>query len=205
MGGSHASGLNRSLAGFARHIPLGLTLLRALLAPVVLWLGFTSASPMGFAACLIAAFLSDYFDGVIARRLGVATPGLRRLDSAADSLFYIACVIVAWHLHPGAIRERWPVLAVLAALEVTRYVFDLVKFRREASYHMWSSKFWGLTLFIGFYALLVHGHTGVLVSLAVYAGIVADLEGLAISALLPRWQTDVPSFVHAIRLRQSAQ
>ena len=188
-----------------RHIPLGLTLLRALLAPVVLFIGFTSGSPTGFAACLIAAFLSDYFDGVIARRLGVATPGLRRLDSAADSLFYIACVIVAWHLHPDAIRERWPALSVLAALEITRYVFDLIKFRREASYHMWSSKFWGLCLFIGFYALLVHGHSGLLVSLAVYAGIVADLEGLLISMVLRRWQSDVSTLVHGLRLRASQQ
>ena len=190
---------------FVRFIPLGLTLLRALLAPVVLVLGFTGGSPTGFAACLIAAFLSDYFDGVIARRLGVATPGLRRLDSAADSLFYLACVAVAWHLHPDAILDRWPALAVLAALEVTRYVFDLIKFRREASYHMWSSKFWGLWLFIGFYALLVHGHSGLLVSLAVYAGIVADLEGLLISMVLPQWQSDVPTLVHALRLRASHQ
>ena len=174
------------------HIPLALTLLRALLAPVVLLIGFTGGTPEAFAACLIAAFLSDYFDGVIARRL----------DSAADSLFYLACVAVAWHLHPQAIRERWMSLGILAALELTRYLFDLLKFRREASYHMYSSKFWGLCLFIGFYALLVHGHTGMLVSLAVYAGIVADLEGLLISLVLRRWQSDVPSFVHAIRLRR---
>jgi CDP-diacylglycerol--glycerol-3-phosphate 3-phosphatidyltransferase len=191
------------LIALARHLPFGLTLLRALLAPVVLFFGFAGGSEAAFAACLIAAFLSDYFDGVIARRLGVATPGLRRMDSAADSLFYLACVAVAWHLHPGAICERWLELALLAALEVARYVFDLVKFRREASYHMWSSKFWGLCLLVGFYALLVHGHTGGLVSLAVYAGIVADLEGLVISVLLPHWQTDVPSFVHALRQRQA--
>lgn len=193
------------MKAFVRHIPFGLTLLRALLAPVVLWLGFNGGSATAFAACLIAALLSDYFDGVIARRLGVATPGLRRLDSAADSLFYLACVAVAWHLHPDAIRERWPELALLAALEVTRYVFDLIKFRREASYHMWSSKFWGLCLFIGFYALLVNGHTGWLVSLAVYSGIAADLEGLLISVVLPRWQTDVPSLVHALSLRKAAR
>jgi len=190
---------------WVRHVPFSLTLLRALLAPAVLWLGFTSASSGGFAACLVAAFLSDYFDGVIARKLGVATPGLRRMDSAADSLFYLACVAVAWHLHPDAIRERWSALALLAALEITRYVFDLIKFRREASYHMWSSKIWGLCLFIGFYALLVNGHTGWLVSLAIWAGIVADLEGLAISVVLPRWQTDVPSLVHALRLRDARQ
>ncbi len=74
----------------AKSIPLALTLLRALLAPVVLLHGYFGGLPEAFAVCLIAAFLSDYFDGVIARRLGVATPGLRRLDSAADSVFYLA-------------------------------------------------------------------------------------------------------------------
>lgn len=50
-------------------------------------------------AMLSAAFLSDVFEGVIARRLGIATPGLRRLDSAADTLFFVAVAIVAWRLY----------------------------------------------------------------------------------------------------------
>jgi len=41
----------------------------------------------------------------------------------------------------------------------------------------------------------------VLVGAAVYIGIVADLKGLTISALLPDWRSDVPSVVHAVRLR----
>ena len=77
-----------------------LTLLRMALAPVVLWLAFHRPSGPAFAACLAAAFVSDVFDGVIARRLHVATPGLRRLDSAADSVFYLAATAAAWHLHP---------------------------------------------------------------------------------------------------------
>ena len=35
-------------------------------------------------------FLSDIFDGVMARRLGIATATLRRLDSVADAPFYVA-------------------------------------------------------------------------------------------------------------------
>lgn len=186
-----------------RHTPLALTLLRALLAPVVVLLAITVPSPTAFAICLIVAFLSDVFDGIIARRLGVATPMLRRMDSIADSLFYVAAMFAAWHLHAQIILDHLPSLLALAGLEITRYVVDLVKFRQEASYHMWSSKLWGIFLFLGFFTILVFGKSNVLVDLAIWLGIVADLEGLAISAVLRRPLTDVPSIVHALKRRQS--
>jgi phosphatidylglycerophosphate synthase len=185
-------------------VPVLLTALRALLAPVVLLLAIYAPKPGAFAVCLVAAFVSDIFDGVIARRLGVATASIRRLDSAADTLFYSACVFAAWRLYPAVITDRiWP-LSVLVALEAIRYVLDFAKFRREASYHMWSSKLWGISLFVGFLSLLVFGFHGVLITLTIYLGIVADLEGIAISIILQRWQSDVPSFVHAMRARRTA-
>ena len=188
----------------AAAIPLALTALRAVLAPVLLGLAYRQPEPRAFAICLVLAFLSDVFDGIIARRLGVATPGLRRLDSVADSLFYIAAVAAAWHLHADLLRVYALPLAALFALELLRYAYDYAKFRREASYHMWSSKAWGIALFIGFFALLVRGNGGWPVGLAIGLGIFADLEGLLISALLPVWQSDVPSSVHAWRIRQRA-
>jgi CDP-diacylglycerol--glycerol-3-phosphate 3-phosphatidyltransferase len=172
------------------------------LAPVVAMLAIYAPRPDAFAACLVVALLSDVFDGVIARRLDIATPTLRRLDSAADTLFYAACLFAAWRLHPTAIRAHRIPLCILAVLEVLRYVVDYAKFRREASYHMWSSKLWGLSLFVGFYGILVFGSSGLNVSFAIYAGIVADVEGVLISLLLSRWQADVPSLFHAMRLRQ---
>jgi CDP-diacylglycerol--glycerol-3-phosphate 3-phosphatidyltransferase len=183
-------------------LPLLLTLSRAALAPVLLLLAWHPPAYAAFGACLVVALLSDIFDGVIARRLGIATPALRRLDSIADSLFYVAAVAVAWRLYPGAIRARWLPIGVLVALELLRYLVDWLKFRREAAYHMWSSKCWGLCLFAGFFMLLARGVDGWAFSLAVYVGIVADLEGLAISIALDRWQSDVPSIVHALRLRR---
>jgi len=157
-----------------------------------------------FACCLILAFLSDVFDGILARRLKVATANLRRLDSLADSIFYAAALFAAWHLYSAAIRTHLPGLAVLAALELARYALDWLKFGREASYHMWSSKLWGVFLFAGFYSLLALGSAGPVVAIAIYTGIAADVEGIAISLLLPEWRHDVPSFVHAWRLRYAA-
>lgn len=183
--------------GPARLFPLPLTLLRILLAPVVVLLTLYRPQPAAFGACLVAAFLSDVFDGVLARRLGVATAGLRRLDSIADTIFYAAALFAAWHLHPSAITGRLAPLAVLAGLEIIRYAFDLVKFGREASYHMWSSKLWGVALFAAFFSLLALGTAGLPVSIAIYVGIVADLEGLAISWVLREWRTDVPTLFHA--------
>jgi len=189
----------RGMPSLLLRVPIALTALRALLAPVVVALALAWPEPAAFGACLLAAFASDVLDGVVARRLGVATPGLRRLDSIADSIFYAAALFAAWHLHPAAIRDHAAALVALGVLEAARYAFDLRKFGKEASYHMWSSKLWGIALFAGFFALLVFGEQRLFVAAAIWIGIVADLEGLAISATLRTWRTDVPTLWHARR------
>ncbi len=188
-------------ASAINHLPLALTALRVVLAPIVVLLAIMQPSPIAFGVCLIIAFLSDVFDGILARRLNVATPNLRRLDSLADSVFYLCATFAVWTLYPAVIMEHMLALMLLGALEAARYIFDLRKFGREASYHMWSSKLWGVALFAGFFSLLALGASGIAVSAAIYIGIIADIEGLAISIIMTEWKTDVPSFIHAIRLR----
>jgi hypothetical protein len=91
-------------------------------------------------------------------------------------------------------------------------VVDLVKFRQQASYHMYSSKFWGICLYAAFMALLAFGRGGLWIDAAIYVGVIADLEGLAISMVLCSARTDVPSIMHALRrqacstsIKQTAQ
>jgi phosphatidylglycerophosphate synthase len=186
----------------AEHVPLGLTSLRAALAPVVIALAWYRPEPLALVACLVIAFLSDIFDGVIARRLGIATPALRRLDSAVDTIFYGACIAAAWHLHREVLLAHRGGLALLFALEIVRYVVDWVRFRREAAYHLWASKAWGIALFVGFAELFASGVDGWPVTLAIVMGVVADLEGLAVSFTLRVPRTDVPTWFHARRLRR---
>jgi CDP-diacylglycerol--glycerol-3-phosphate 3-phosphatidyltransferase len=190
----------RAIIAGMRRVPFALVVLRLCLAPVLLATVWWHPDRTLFAACLVGALLSDYFDGVIARRLGVATPALRRLDSATDTIFYVCALLAALVTAYDLVRPYFPALAVLLLVEVLRYAYDLRKFGKEASYHMWSSKLWGLLLFIGMGALLVLHRGGWPVALAIGWGIAADLEGLAISMTLHAWQNDVPTIWHARRL-----
>ena len=153
------------------------------------------------ACCLIAAFLSDIFDGILARSFGVETPFLRRLDSIADSIFYLCALAATWLIHPEFIVKHRVILSILLGLELIRYAFDYWKFGREASYHMWSSKLWGITLFLGVFAVLVLHIEGLFLIIAILVGIVADIEGLLISVILTSWQHNVPTIVHALKIR----
>lgn len=176
---------------------MALVALRAGLAPAVVLLAWLRPAPPAFAACLIAALLSDVFDGMLARRLGVATPRLRRLDSIVDTVFYLGVLVAIMLTVPHLLRPYWLALAALCALELARHAYDLRKFGREASYHMWSSKLWGLLLFAGAFSALVFRTGGWPLALAIGWGIVADLEGLAISMTLTHWRTDVATLWHA--------
>jgi phosphatidylglycerophosphate synthase len=200
-----STGVSRSggSALFFRRVPLTLTVLRALLAPVVVLLALYQPSRPAFGACLIAAFLSDVFDGILARRMNVATPNLRRLDSITDTIFYLCTAFAVWYLYPSVISQHAIALLTLVGLEVTRYIFDIRKFGREASYHMWSSKLWGIALFVGIFSVLVLGSSGIAVSVAIYLGIVADMEGLTISVIINEWESDIPTFVHAHQRRNA--
>ena len=117
----------------------------------------------------------------------------------------MAATLAAWHLYPQVIAEHAAGLLILAGLEAGRYAFDLRKFGREASYHMWSSKLWGLSLFIGFFSLLSFGVDGPAITLAIWIGVIADIEGFAISMPLRKWRADVPTIVHALRDRYPAR
>ena len=188
-----------------QRIPGSLTALRAALAPTLLVIAYRGGSHLAFGLCLSTAFLSDIFDGILARRLGVATARLRRLDSAADTLFYLSALGCVWHFHRHALLSRAGALLTLVALEALRYCFDWLKFRREASYHMWSAKLWGIALFVAFFLLLALDSDNAATGVAIYLGILADLEGLAISVVLDRWQADVPTLVHALARRSQAR
>ena len=188
-----------------RRVPAFLVALRALAAPALLAAAARGAPGAALAALVTLALLSDVFDGVIARRLGVATPALRHADSVADAVFYLAALGALWMRARGAVTALAAPLAALLALEAVRLVLERAKYGRMAAYHMWSAKLWGLTLWLGvceaFLASAPAGArtdtAGPLLRLAVYVGLATDLEGLAATLVLPRWECDVPTLWHA--------
>jgi phosphatidylglycerophosphate synthase len=165
---------------------------------------YAGARGIFFAVVISIAFVSDYFDGVIARRLGIATPELRHFDSRADLVFYATAAWAVWALRPDVARSMAAPALVVIVLDVIRHVFDFAKFGRDVAYHAWSSKAWGLSLAAALVLLLGFGISQPFVRVAVYLGLLAQVEGLTISVVLPTWTSDVPTIFRALELRKRA-
>lgn len=188
-----------------RQIPLSLIGLRILLAPVLLLMYGSGVAAVWYGVVLTIGLLSDVFDGILARKWGVATEKLRSLDSMADTVFYAGVFLVAVLEHPQIFIPFWIPLTCFFLLEAGRHVLDHVKFGRPAAYHMWSAKAWGIFLFIGFTEILVFDVAGPGFLGALTLGILTNLEGLWASIILREWHHDVPTIYHAFALNQRRQ
>ncbi len=186
-----------------KSIPWTMVAFRTMLGPLLVIVALRVAAPEPWLGALIAAgFVSDVYDGILARRWGTATAALRIADSAADTVFYIGVLAAVVERHWPVIRDRIWWLAALLFCEALRWLFDWAKYRRMASYHSYASKLWSALLATATISLLCFDRGFWLVTVALAWGILCDLEGLTMSALLPEWTHDVKSLRRALVLRR---
>lgn len=91
-------------------VPNALSLLRLLGAPVFLWLIFAEHDGWALVLLMVSGW-TDYFDGVLARRLDQASELGRLLDPAADRLYILATLV---GLAARDIIPVWLTVAVVA-------------------------------------------------------------------------------------------
>jgi CDP-diacylglycerol--glycerol-3-phosphate 3-phosphatidyltransferase len=167
------------------------------------WGAKQSWSGAPLALIVVIALVDDIYDGVLARRWGWDSPTVRLWDSLADTVFYLGVAGAVWISEPEVIRANWILFAILFALEGARYVFDLLKFGKAASYHSYMAKAWGLLLAAAMIGVFALARLRILVPVALIWGIAVNVEGLAMSVLLPRWKNDVKTLWLAWRLRKT--
>ncbi len=182
-------------------IPWILIVFRVLGCPLMVVAAYRGWPGIALGTIVFLALLSDIYDGILARRWGCETATLRVTDSIADTIFYLGVVAGLWIREPQVLRGNWKLLAVLFGLEGLRYLFDFAKFRRTASYHSYLAKTWGLVIGVAVIGVLSFGGLRPLIWVALYLGIAVNLEGLAMSLMLPRWQNDVKTLRAAWTLR----
>ncbi len=187
-----------------RSLPAALVAMRFLIAPLLLWDAIDGQTSNWFIFGYVFAFFSDIFDGIIARRLNVSTAQLRQADSWADVCLYLCIAGSAWLAHSDVVIAFAVPLLLVVFVQLIWWVVNLVKYGKPASYHTYSAKLWGITLFIATVALFGFNHTGITLWLAILVGIIHTLEEIAMTLLLPVWNHDVLSIVHAWKLRQSS-
>lgn len=84
---------------FVKHIPNILSAFRIVLIPVFVWLMLTNR-PLPAAGVLLLSGITDFLDGMLARKFGWITPLGKVLDPVADKLTMVTvCIIMAVKLY----------------------------------------------------------------------------------------------------------
>ncbi|MDR2236590.1 MAG: CDP-alcohol phosphatidyltransferase family protein [Chryseobacterium sp.] len=188
-------------------IPYILIAIRFLLAPVILFLAYFAGGKSGFTILVLMYFglLTDIFDGIIARKAGVSSEKLRRMDSQTDLVFWLSLGLAAYFINPELIRDEWEGILLVFVMEALCYIISIWKFGKETCTHAFLSKMWGLSLLIAFTCLIGFQQTGWAFYLCVALGFISHVDVILIILLLPKWQYDVPSSYHAWRIRNGKQ
>ena len=190
-----------------KNIPYLLIAIRFLFAPIIFFLAYLKDEESRFIilTLMFIGLLTDIFDGIIARKVGVSTEKLRRLDSQVDLVFWLSLGFAAYFINPEVIKYHWQSIAIVFIMEALCYIISMVKFKKETCTHAWLSKLWGLSLLIAFTYLIGFQQAGWAFYLAIILGLVSHIDVILIILILPKWQYDVPSCYHAWSIRKGKQ
>ncbi|ASK30412.1 CDP-alcohol phosphatidyltransferase [Chryseobacterium sp. T16E-39] len=190
-----------------KKLPYLLILIRFLIAPTVLLLSYfkNEDSRNLILILMYIGLLTDIFDGIIARKTGVSSEKLRRLDSQTDLVFWLSLGFSSYLLNPELIKKEWTGILLIFIMEALCYIVSIWKFGKETCTHAFLAKMWGLSLLIAFTYLIGFQETGWAFYLTVVLGLISHVDVILIVLLLPKWQYDVPSSYHAWKIRMGKQ
>ena len=160
------------------------------------WNGLT------LAALIVTALLSDIFDGILARRWHCDTAAVRLFDSMADTVFYGCVLLAMWTGMPTMWAAHEKGIVALLAMEAINHGLGLAKFRKPPSYHSYLAKTFGLVLAAATVTVFATGRADRLLTMALSLGVASNVEGIAMSLLLPAWRRDVKTLAAAWRIRR---
>lgn len=188
-----------------RRIPWLMAATRAALGPVIVLGERAGWSGLTLAAIVITALLSDIYDGVLARRWKCDTAAVRLFDSMADNVFYLGAAAALCMRQPNLMRSFAVPIAIVLGIEVLKFAFDCVKFGKPGSYHSYLAKSWGLVLATAV-VMSFATRSNLVLHIAWWAslslGVIACLEGFAMSLILPEWRHDLKTLSRALAMRR---
>jgi len=177
-----------------------LSVSRLFISPLLLFLAWTSRHEL-FLFFIILALVTDLLDGYFARKYQQVTELGARLDSLGDMAIYLIVPLSIWWLWPQIIiREALYVSTALISF-VIPLLIGYIKFRCLTSYHTWGAKLSAVLLSSSILLMLLGGPAWPF-HIATVIFVLAEVEEIFITAMLPRWQADVPSVYHALRIRR---
>jgi len=182
------------------NLPNLVSLIRLLMAPVLVWLALKQEHDW-FIIALVFTVFTDVLDGFLARTLNQITEMGSHLDSWGDFVIYSVMAFSAWVLWPEIVMAEKYYFTIILMSFTLPVVIGLVKFKTLTSYHTWSVKL-AVGITIVAYILLFSGTLDWVFKLAAVICVYAAIEEVMISFVLKHEHVDVRTFWHALRLNK---
>ena len=131
-----------------KQIPNALSILRIPVSIAMpLLAGLENLIP--FFVCFVVAGLTDVFDGIIARKLGVTSDFGEKIDSLGDGIFILCLItsaLVSMDLY--LLPYHWGIGIALLTIRAMNMLFTWSKFRRIGFIHTRSTRWTGILLYV---------------------------------------------------------
>jgi CDP-diacylglycerol--glycerol-3-phosphate 3-phosphatidyltransferase len=184
-------------------VPNVLSFSRIIGSVILIWIAWIGAEGW-FIGVFLGFLFTDWLDGKLAVALHQRTLLGARLDTVGDGILYLCLLIGVPLLEPDFLAANGLLVTLMLVSHFAAAGASVIKFRRIPAYHTRAAKTCWLLVCVGTVALLAGGPVWP-ARLALAAVILTNLQSIAMTMTLPRWEADVSSWWHARRIaRRSA-
>jgi len=176
-------------------IPNVTSILRLITIPLLVYTALTNKTN-SFLIIFCLLLLMAFADGFLARLLKQVTELGAELDSWGLFATYLTVPFCVWMLWPELVRREASFIFAVVGFYFVPATLGLMKYNRLTSYHTWSSKVSSICL-AGTALGLFFGGPAWPFRVATLLLILSGIEEIFMTAILPQWQANVPSFWHA--------
>ena len=179
-------------------LPNAFSVVRLLMVGVLIGLALAGLSQV-FLVCFVASLLTDFFDGLLARKLHQESRLGSQLDSWADIMTALMMPFCVWLLWREIVIREAPFIIVGLVSYVVPAGLGLIKYGRLPSYHTWGAKV--CTVVMGAcVVILLAGWSPWPFRLFVPVVVLEAAQEVAMTLILPEWHPNIPSLWHAIEI-----
>jgi phosphatidylglycerophosphate synthase len=156
-----------------------------------------------FLAAYILVGSTDYFDGILARKLNQVSHFGKELDSLADLFFYISSAYFLYYLRPDIIAANMVYLIIFFSILGFSFILSGILFRRPVMMHTailrWNAVMVFLTLVLSFWI-----DTTWVVRVVALIYILGFIEEIMIFIIFGNVDPDTKSILHLVREKSKA-
>jgi len=180
-----------------------LTGVKILMTLLLVYFTATGNRP-GFMVLIIAIMAIGFADDCLSRKYRLFSLLRARIGTWTDVITFPIIVGGAWILWPTVIEEEVTFLLILVLSFYVPKIIGFVKYSRLTSYHTWLTRITALLVGITAVLLFLGGPLWPF-QIAISLYLCARMEEVAITAILPGWEFNVPTLWHAISITRGRE